>query len=154
MAWRRGCTRGIGCAGAEAACDAVGERPGTVGPVADDRPGELSGRLVHALERDARVVAFEVDGVGGRVEPEPEAVGGAAGGVALWFGHLSERFWANDVAGEEGVPEAGHVVGGRVQAAVADAAHGDVEVLNLEPVAVQVTDCRVARQRVGPEHVG
>ena len=67
---------------------------------------------------------------------------------------LRECRGAHDVAGEECLPEARHVVGGRVQAAVADAAHGDMEHVGLESVAVKVADCRVAGQRVDPEHVG
>jgi hypothetical protein len=89
------------------------------------------------------------------MQVHPESVAAVfLGPLAARAGHLGEEPGRHDAPAVERAPERGEVGGGRGDAAVAGAEHGQVERVRSQAGGVQVGDRMVAREFVGAPEAG
>src|SRR5437763_13735089 len=104
-----------------------GNLPRAFARIREERPRHETGRAVHGAEADPRVASLEPHRASAGGEPEAESVTAVGARRAPLPQHLRERLPADDRAREQRAPERRPVRSGRVDAAVAASAHGQVE---------------------------
>ena len=116
------------CSRAEPVVEQTRHRPGAVGRVRYHGVCDVSARVVHTAKRHTGVAPFQHHDGRRRMEPEAEAVSQrAAWHGALRSHHLVDPLARHDAVTGERLPERVQVGRGRVETAVAAAAHREVE---------------------------